>query len=88
MVLHSTFKNLFENCNSFPQLQEMLDFLWYFDGNSPVIIFSLFSKRKLCVIVSEVPFQLVKIANGFSFLNALLSGGLKSFYGSILVSLR
>ena len=30
------------------------------------------------MIVSEVPFQLVKIANGFSFLNTLLSDGLKN----------
>ena len=31
-------------------------------------------------------FQLVKIANRFSFFNVLFSGGLKTFYGSIRVS--
>ena len=47
---------------------------------------SLFSRQKLCVFVSVVPFQLVKIASWFSFLNASFSGGLKIFYESILVS--
>ena len=38
------------------------NFLWYFDGNSPVIICSQFSfKTKI------VPFQHFKIANWFSF---------------------
>ena len=63
------------------------NFLWYFDGNSPLIIHSyLFSRQKLCSFVSVVPIQLVKIANWFSFLNVLFSGDLKIFYGSVLAS--
>ena len=62
------------------------NFLWYVDGNSAVIICSLFSRQKLCVFVSLVRFQLVKIANLFSFLKTSFSGGLKIFYESILVS--
>ena len=61
--------------------------LWYFDGNFAVIVCTcLFSRQKLCVILSVVPFKLVNIANWFSFLNMSFSGGLKIFYGSILVS--
>ena len=63
------------------------NFLWYFDGNSPLIIHSyLFSRQKLSSFVSVVPIQLVKIANWFSFLNVLFSGDLKIFYGSVLAS--
>ena len=39
----------------------------------------------MCIFVFVVPFQLVKIANWFSLLNASFSCGLKIFYGSILV---
>ena len=39
----------------------------------------------MCVF-SVVPFQMVKITNWFSLLNASFNGGLKFFYGSILVS--
>ena len=39
----------------------------------------LFSKQKLCVFVSVVPFKFVEIANWFPFLNASFSGDLKSF---------
>ena len=53
------------------------NFLWYFDDDSPV--FSLFSKQKLSVFVSVVPFQLIKIANCLLFLNASFIGGLKIF---------
>ena len=42
-------------------------FLWHFDGNSLSFVVSLFSSKKLCVFVSVVPFQLVKIVNWFSF---------------------
>ena len=42
-------------------------FLWCFNGNSLSSVVSLFSRRKLCVFVSLVSFQLVKIANWFSF---------------------
>ena len=62
------------------------NFLLYFDGNSVVIICSLFLRQNICVFLSVVVFQLVKIANWFLILNVLLSGGLKIFYGSILVS--
>ena len=56
------------------------NFLWYFDDNSPVIICSyLISKQKSCAFVSVVPFQLLEIADWFSFLAELLSGGLKVF---------
>ena len=56
------------------------NFLWYFDDNSPVIICSyLTSKQKSCAFVSVVPFQLLEIADWFSFLAELLSGGLKVF---------
>ena len=44
------------------------NFLWYFNDDSPV--FSLFSKQKLSVFVSVVPFQLIKIASYLLFLNA------------------
>ena len=53
---------------------------------SQTSVVSLFSRQKLCVVVSVVPFQLVKIGKWFSFLNALFSCGMKTFYGSILVS--
>ena len=45
-----------------------------------------FQDKKIYVYLYMLPFQLVKIANWFSFLNALFSGGLKRFYGSIFVS--
>ena len=65
--------------------QKCSNFLWYFDSNSLSSVVSLFPKQKLCVFASVVPFQLAKIANWF-LLNALFSGGLKIFYGSIRVS--
>ena len=87
-ILFSVYKNLFGNCNSFALPQKCWNFLWHFDGNSPVIICSyLFSKQKLCGFVSVVPFQLVEIASWFSFLMRRLNACVvKFFYGSILVS--
>ena len=60
------FTKIYLTIPSFVLLQKMLE-LWYFDGNSPSSVASLFSRQKLCVFISVVPFQLVKIANWFSF---------------------
>ena len=67
MFIFNVYKNLFDNCSSFVLLQKMLEFFMVilFDANSSVV--SLFLRQKLCVFVSEVPSQLVKIANWFSF---------------------
>ena len=40
MFIFHIYKNLFDNCNSFALLQKLLEFLWYFDDNSTVTIFS------------------------------------------------
>ena len=40
MFIFNVYKILFNNCNSFALLQKMLEFLWCFDGNSPVILCS------------------------------------------------
>ena len=67
-------------------LKNCSDIFQYFNGNSAVIICSLFSRQKLCVLVSVVLFRLIKVANWLLFLNASFRGGLKMFYESILVS--
>ena len=87
MVIFNIYQNLFDNYNSFALPQKSSNFLWYFDGNSPVIICSEYIfKTKIRCICFCGELSAVKIANWSSFLNASFSGGLKIFYGRFFVS--
>ena len=80
----SPWANLFNDCNSFALLQKMLIFDGIFDGVlmaflPQLSVVSLFSRQKKCILVSVVPFSLLRLLISFS-INMSLNGGLEMFH--------
>ena len=59
------------------------NFLWYFDGNSPVIICSFFSNKNVCLFLWCL-FTLLKLLIGFRFYMHCLVVAWKSFTEAFL----